>query len=110
LIILTPPWIAAITGQRIVREVQFDGHSTDQDDLFTLSKQGILQGHLKVIDCQTFMATFTAPNPLKPEQLTSCKEFISLTMDKKNIVRTIQCFDSQTGKFVEDRLTMEKFN
>jgi hypothetical protein len=104
-----PEWVAEITGKRTVRTVQFDGESAGQLDLFTLSTDGVPKGQLHVIDEKTFMATFDAPNPLNPEQLTACKEFISLTSDGRKIVRTIQCFDKQTGDFVQDRLTMENF-
>jgi hypothetical protein len=108
---LNPKLVADLTGKQVVREVQFDGQSTGQEGLFTLSDNGTLHGHfLRVIDDHTFMATFDAPNPLNPSQQTSCKEFISLTTDGIHIVRTIQCFDSRSGGFVEDRLTLEKFN
>jgi hypothetical protein len=107
---LNPKWVETLTGRRVVREVQFDGQALDKEGQFTLATAGVLQGNLRVIDEKTFMATFDAPNPLNPQQITSCKEFISLTLDGKHIIRTIQCFDKKTGEFVQDRLTMEDFN
>jgi hypothetical protein len=106
---LNPQIVQFITGEAVAREVKFSGVA-ENDGSFSLLVNGVKKGDLHKIDGLTFMARFDAPNPLDANQQTFCKEFISLTPDLQQIVRTIQCFSKASRKLVQYRLVKEQRN
>ena len=87
-------------------QVQFVGVAKENGD-FLLTNEGETKGQLRKIDDATFLAEFTAPDPLHSQQQTFCREFISLASDRQHIVRTIQVFNPDRTQLVQYRLVKE---
>jgi hypothetical protein len=104
---LKPKLVGELSGQPIAREVTFNGVA-ENDGTFTLYAGDVKKGQLRKIDDETFFAMFEAPNPLKPTEQTRCKEFISLSRSKTQVVRTLQCFDLEMENLIQYRLVKEQ--